>query len=417
MPNIFPKPPQGQAPVEFDKWPEDFRNPTGDGPSWDPDKLPYVAADGLADAYTADIDPAPDALVDGMGIVVKIPVENTGASTLNLNGLGPVPIKKANGNDVAAGNLRNGGIYHLRYDGVNFILQGEGGEYGTATADDVLVGKTIGTENGLINGTMPDRGGMIITPGDENIPIPVGYHDGTGYVVAIQPKGKIYFRESGTFFVPEGVTAVDVFLVGGGGGGSGGNQQYMGAGGGGGYTATYLDIPTTPGEKINITVGAGGAGGSYGAGGDGGYSEFKNSSYRAAGGKGGKSGSNYSDYKGGDGGSGGGSGGNVFINPFAGGSDGGNGQGNYPGIGQGTTTREFGEADALLYAGGGGGASIKPEGGGPGGDGGGGNGGHYSNGQPGQPNTGGGGGGGGGQTAGNYGGNGGSGIVVVRWGY
>lgn len=92
--------------------------------------------------------------VEGMLVAFKNTVSNTGASTLNINSLGAKAIKKANGNALSSGNLKAGGIYQLRYDGVNFILLGEGGEYGTATASDVLIGKTIGTENGVVNGTL-----------------------------------------------------------------------------------------------------------------------------------------------------------------------------------------------------------------------------------------------------------------------
>lgn len=39
------------------------------------------------------------------------------------------------------------------------------GEYGTAQASDVLSGKTIGTDDGVIEGTMPNNGIVTITPG------------------------------------------------------------------------------------------------------------------------------------------------------------------------------------------------------------------------------------------------------------
>ena len=188
------------------------------------------------------------------------------------------------------------------------------------------------------------------------------------------------------------------FLVGGGGGGWYGPSQ--GGGGGGGYTATS-DVALAVGTEYSIVVGAGG---NQANGGD-----TKAMGVTASGGKrGGPAGFCA-------GGSGGGyAGGN-------GGSDGGNGAGWHGdtsgggGQGQGTTTREFGEASGALYAGGGGGgkADRNPPGGAPGGDGGGGHGGWGgapTAPAPGTPNTGGGGGG-------NYSGDpgaGGSGIVIIR---
>lgn len=90
--------------------------------------------------------------VDGMLVALKNTTASTAATTLNINNLGAKNIVKANGTAVT--NLKANAIYQLRYNGVNFILLGEGGEYGTATASDVLAGKTIGTENGIILGTL-----------------------------------------------------------------------------------------------------------------------------------------------------------------------------------------------------------------------------------------------------------------------
>ncbi|MBU3146924.1 hypothetical protein [Clostridium sp. CF012] len=50
-------------------------------------------------------------------------------------------------------------MYTLFWDGTNFIQLGEGGDYGTATADKVLSGSTIGTENGIVAGTIPNFAG------------------------------------------------------------------------------------------------------------------------------------------------------------------------------------------------------------------------------------------------------------------
>lgn len=98
-------------------------------------------------------------LKNGLGVAFLNTTSSTLATTLNINGLGAIPILKANGNPVT--NLKANGIYTLRYANGNFILQGEGGEYGTATASDVLAGKTIGTENGIIEGivTVASLGG------------------------------------------------------------------------------------------------------------------------------------------------------------------------------------------------------------------------------------------------------------------
>lgn len=89
-----------------------------------------------------------------MLVAFKNTTANTGAVTLNINNLGAKPIKKANGSDLSPGNLKADGLYQVRFDGSNFILLGEGGEYGTALASDVRKTKTLGTENGVVQGTL-----------------------------------------------------------------------------------------------------------------------------------------------------------------------------------------------------------------------------------------------------------------------
>lgn len=85
----------------------------------------FAVTTGSANAYEVTLNPAPTAYEDGFGIVVAIHADSTGAATLNVNGLGAIPIKKANGNNVT--NLKANGVYTLRYSAGNFILQGEGG--------------------------------------------------------------------------------------------------------------------------------------------------------------------------------------------------------------------------------------------------------------------------------------------------
>lgn len=187
---------------------------------------------------------------------------------------------------------------------------------------------------------------------------------------------RIKFLESGTF-TPERTITFDLFIVGAGGGGASG---YHG-GGGGGYTGTWLSIVFQAGISYAIVIGAGG--GINGTGGT--TSAF---SYSRTGGIGAPE----NDH-GGNGSCGGG--GYYSVVGYLGGSNGANGGSPYGGIGQGTTTREFGEASGELYASGGSGAGLNSAAEGGGG----------KTNQAGAPNTGGGGG---------WQASGGSGVVVIR---
>lgn len=125
-------------------------------------------------AYAVTLNPAPSSYVDKMGLILTINADSTGASTINVNGLGAKAIKKSNGNDVT--NIKNGGIYSLRYNAStgNFILQGEGSS-GNATASDLLSGKTASTDAGDIIGTMPNKGVFNLGLG---VSVPPGYYSG-----------------------------------------------------------------------------------------------------------------------------------------------------------------------------------------------------------------------------------------------
>lgn len=55
----------------------------------------------------------------------------------------------------------------------------------TATVGDVLSGKTFYAGGVKRTGTMPNHRGIVLVPGFTNVVIPAGYHDGTGYVKAL----------------------------------------------------------------------------------------------------------------------------------------------------------------------------------------------------------------------------------------
>lgn len=159
-----------------------------------PPHVPYAVASGTANSYVVSLGLLSN-YAEGMALAVKINVDNTEASTINVNNLGEKSIKKSNGNDVSPGNLKAGSVYTLRYNGVNFILQGEGGEalQGNAIAGDVLSGKTFyNTDPELkVTGVMPNRGAVTHSlPVNGVYTLPAGYHNGSGQVTqSIATKG------------------------------------------------------------------------------------------------------------------------------------------------------------------------------------------------------------------------------------
>ncbi|HBC94311.1 MAG TPA: hypothetical protein DCZ10_15790 [Pelotomaculum sp.] len=143
----------------------------------------YATATGAANTYAVTLNPAPGSYVEGMAVAVKINTNNTGASTLNVNGLGAKTIKKPNGSDVVSGNLKAASVYTMRYNGTNFILQGSDAA-GNAIPANVSAGKTFSNDQGSDQvGTMPYRGAVVLTPGTANQAIAAGEHNGSGYVL------------------------------------------------------------------------------------------------------------------------------------------------------------------------------------------------------------------------------------------
>lgn len=82
----------------------------------------YILDGGSANTYTATLIPAITAYVAGQRVSLKIANSNTGASTLNISGVGAQAIKMVDGSDLLGGELYAGMIADLRYDGTNFQL-------------------------------------------------------------------------------------------------------------------------------------------------------------------------------------------------------------------------------------------------------------------------------------------------------
>jgi hypothetical protein len=64
----------------------------------------------------------PGLYAPGLSIYFKAAAPNSGPVTLNVNGLGPIPIKKNLNEDLVADDLRAGAIKMVIFDGTNFQL-------------------------------------------------------------------------------------------------------------------------------------------------------------------------------------------------------------------------------------------------------------------------------------------------------
>jgi hypothetical protein len=82
----------------------------------------FAAGGGAADVQTVTLNPAATRYIAGFMIAWVPTADNTGACTVNVNGLGAKDIKTQTGADPAAGDVEADGVALAIYDGTNFVL-------------------------------------------------------------------------------------------------------------------------------------------------------------------------------------------------------------------------------------------------------------------------------------------------------
>lgn len=129
----------------------------------------YVGTDtGSANAYAIQFgvgQPQPSAYTNGMGVKFKAANGNSGASTINVNGLGIVSIIRANGVALSSGDITSGQIVSLTYDGTRFQMDnylGTGANTNSNTLIDIPYAADTGQQNALIANFSP-----AITAGEQ----------------------------------------------------------------------------------------------------------------------------------------------------------------------------------------------------------------------------------------------------------
>lgn len=80
----------------------------------------YAADAGSSDTYAVTLSPVPAGYVTGMVVHFKANTANTGAASLNVNGLGDITIKKKYNEDLITGDILANQIVSVVYDGTNF---------------------------------------------------------------------------------------------------------------------------------------------------------------------------------------------------------------------------------------------------------------------------------------------------------
>lgn len=265
-----------------------------------------AASSAGTDAYAITLTPTVTAYAQGDVFRFKADVANTGACTLNVNGLGAISLKvyganprdnyitansiveciynstgpvmnitsvssqsqiSQDGQEVYAASTTGNDTYVVTMTpaptayttGMHVYSKVDTGNTGAATINiNSLGAKTITKVDGsaLQTGNIPANGIIHLV------------YDGTNF----QLMNPIVFQEyvftsSGSWLCPAGVTSVYVDIqAGGGAGGTEGNDDGSGGGGGGGAGASNVTSSVTPYTLYTVTVGAGGVAGSSNGG-------------------------------------------------------------------------------------------------------------------------------------------------------
>lgn len=124
----------------------------------------YAADSVGTDAYAVTLSPVPTAYTTGMVITFKAGVANTGACTLNVNGLGAKTIKKNHDVDLADSDIELGQMVTVAYDGTVFQMQSQKANSDvTTTGNETVGGNKSFTGNLTFSGTNTHSGAETFT--------------------------------------------------------------------------------------------------------------------------------------------------------------------------------------------------------------------------------------------------------------
>jgi len=173
----------------------------------------YGADGGATDAYAIPMSPTVTSLGVGQLINFKANSANTGAASLNVDGLGAITILKNGATNLSTNDILAGQIVSVIYDGTSFQMQSQ-----------------VGNAAAITGGRLVSR--QILTSG-----------------------------AAATYTRPGGINMILVEGVGGGGGGGAttGSIVTLGAGGGGGGGGYFQQLIFSPGATYTYTIGSGGA--------------------------------------------------------------------------------------------------------------------------------------------------------------
>ena len=124
-------------------------------------QVAYAEDGGANDNYAITLSPAPTAYTAGMTIAFKANTANTGAATLNVNGLGAKTIVKDYNATLDDNDIKAGQVVIVVYDGTNFQLQTPFPPVGTNDSVGTVTNQSTGAVDPQTLGTITMTGNTM----------------------------------------------------------------------------------------------------------------------------------------------------------------------------------------------------------------------------------------------------------------
>lgn len=173
---------------------------------------------GTANALTATMVPAPMLLLPGTEIKGFVGASNTGNVTLNVNGLGTLPVSKSDATPLNGGEMMIGGVASFIYTGSGFVLLDPAPSIFLRVAPQNLFYIRTGGSDTLYDGTTPTISGThgpfatipgavskiqaeFASPGLITLDIGAGSFDGESFTSAFVNTWALSGAGSGVTFV------------------------------------------------------------------------------------------------------------------------------------------------------------------------------------------------------------------------
>ena len=259
------------------------------GKSWNE----YAVANSGSDSYTITV-PGVTTYVEGQTFKFKADVANTGACSLNVNGLGAKSLKNSVSSDLVTGNILLGQDVVVIYDGTNMqVISALSQSISASSNVIVYTGSIYGKRATLFNVTNPSGSTFRYTyvsgygnPGITSITFPIGspvdvqisqlsagnkgqfiitgsganYFEVTnssGVVESSKEIGEGYLNVGGIYTKPTGLKYLSIKMV---GGGCGGDYASSSTGSSGAYLEKIIQASSISATEIYF-VGGGSVGG------------------------------------------------------------------------------------------------------------------------------------------------------------